>query len=117
LSTTATSVKRSAHNRVESFVIENDGISSYIACQSLVLAAGPWTPLMYQRLFPSSAITLKATLNAGDWILFRDPFPATKKTIAFIALDDIVGEKLELVGRDDGTIWLIGRKDYNASLP
>ena len=72
---------------------------------------------MYQRLFPSSAITLKATLNAGDWIIFRKPFPTTRKTIAFIALDDIVGEKLEFVGRDDGTIWLIGRKDYNASLP
>jgi len=117
LSTTATSVKLSAPNKVELFDIEKDGISSYIACQPLVLAAGLWTPLMYQRLLPSSAITLKATLNAGDWILFRDPFPATKKTIAFIALDDIVGEKLELVGRDDGTIWLIGRKDYNASLP
>jgi hypothetical protein len=30
---------------------------------------------------------------------------------------DIVGEKLEFVGRDDGTSWLIGRKDYNTSLP
>jgi len=98
LSTTATSVNLSAHNKFESFIIENDGISSYIACQSLVLAAGPWTPLMYHKLFPSSAITLKATLNAGDWILFQNPLPATKKTIAFIALDEIVGEKLELVG-------------------
>ncbi len=48
---------------------------------------------------------------------FLKSVPATKKTIAFIALDPIVGEKLEFVGRDDSTIWLIGRKHYNAPLP
>jgi hypothetical protein len=50
----------------------------------------------YQRLFSSSAIILKATLNAGDWILFRNPFPAAKKTVGFIALDEIVGDKSKL---------------------
>jgi len=111
------SVKLSAPNKVELFDIEKYGISSYIACQPLVLAAGLWTPLMYQRLLPSSAITLKATLNAGDWILFRNPLPATKRTIAFITLDDISGRKTRTCRRDGDTIWLIGSKDYNPAIP
>jgi hypothetical protein len=50
-------------------------------------------------------------------ISFSKSVPSNKKKIAFITLDNIVGKKHEFVGRDDGTIWLIGRKDYSASLP
>lgn len=117
LSSTVTSVDLTSHNTIQSVQYETDGNLKRVYCQSLVVAAGPWTPTMFHKLFPKSPISLKSALNAGDWILFRNPFPLTKKSIAFIALDDIVDEKLEFTGRNDGTIWLIGRKDSNATLP
>lgn len=83
-----------------------------------MVAAGLWTPSVYQALFPSSAIRLRSDLNAGDWVILRNPLPVSQKSLASIALDDIVGEKSEFTGRNDGTIWIIGSKDHkNATLP
>ncbi|KAI1127493.1 nucleotide-binding domain-containing protein [Nemania abortiva] len=117
LGATLTSVELTSSNTVKSVTYSKDGTLKKLGCRSLVIAAGPWTPTLYSTLFPSSLIRLESALNAGDWLLFRNPFPVTDQSIAFIALDGIVGEKLEFAGREDGTIWLIGRKDYNTSLP
>ena len=37
--------------------------------------------------------------------------------MAFVGLNDIVGEKLEFAGRNDGTIWVCGAKDLKGTLP
>lgn len=87
-----------------------------VPCEKLVLAGGPWTPAVYEKLFPSSAVHLELVMDAGDWMVFRNPNPSTEKSIAFIGLNNIVHEKLEFAGRDDGTIWVCGRRDTPGAL-
>lgn len=72
---------------------------------------------MFKKLFPSSPILLSSSISAGDWILYKNPCPTIQKSVAFVSFNGIVGEKLEFAGRNDGTIWVCGRKNLTASLP
>ncbi|KAF4953758.1 hypothetical protein FGADI_5751 [Fusarium gaditjirri] len=36
---------------------------------------------------------------------------------AFVSFEPLIGEKLELAGRNDGTIWVCGRRNFDATLP
>lgn len=88
-----------------------------IDCTKLLLACGPWTPTIFKKLFPSSRVQLQLSKNAGDWILFKNPCPTTRQSVAFVSFNGLIGETLEFAGRNDGTIWVCGRKDLAASLP
>ena len=108
----------SSQNQVQAVTcLKKDGTTLQIDCTKLLLACGPWTPVVYRELFPSSSIHLQSSVNAGDWILCKNPCPTTLESVAFVTLDNIVGEKLEFAGRDDGTIWTCGRRNFTASLP
>jgi len=48
-----------------------------IPCTSLLLAAGPWTGRVYQKLFPKSQLKLPISNLAGWSVVFRDPTPST----------------------------------------
>jgi glycine/D-amino acid oxidase-like deaminating enzyme len=88
-----------------------------LPCQKLVLTAGPWTPSQVKILFPGSPLDLKPSTNAGDWIIFQNQNPLETETTAVVFFDDIVHEKLEYAGRNDGSIWVCGRRNYVAVLP
>lgn len=79
--------------------------------------AGPWTPSQVKTLFPGSPLDLKSSTNAGDWIIFQNQNPLETETTAVVFFDDIVHEKLEYTGRNDGSIWVCGRRNYVAVLP
>jgi glycine/D-amino acid oxidase-like deaminating enzyme len=93
------------------------GNSYILPCQKLVLTAGPWTPSQVKTLFPGSTLDLKPSTNAGDWIIFQNKNPVETKTTAVVFFDDIVHEKLEYAGRNDGSIWVCGRRNHVAALP
>lgn len=108
----------SSDNYVQSVgCLKKDLTTVRIACTKLLLACGPWTPTVYKTLFPSSPIHLQFSTSAGDWILCKNPCPTTQKSVAFVSFNGIVGEKLEFAGRNDGTIWVCGRKNFAAVLP
>lgn len=88
-----------------------------IHCTKLLLACGPWTPIVYKTLFPSSPIRLQSSTDAGDWIVCKNPCRTTQKTVAYVSFEAIVGEKMEFAARNDGTIWVCGRRNHTASLP
>ncbi|CZR48942.1 uncharacterized protein FPRO_12382 [Fusarium proliferatum ET1] len=88
-----------------------------IACKQMLLACGPWTPTVFQRLFPAAPIRLRWTTDAGDWIIFRNPRLATLESTAFVSFEPLIGEKFEFAGRNDGTIWACGRRNFEATLP
>ena len=92
-------------------------IAAPIYCFRLLLACGPWTPIVYRTLFPSSQIDLQASTNSGDWIVCKNPCPTTEKTVAYVSFQAIVGDKMEFAARNDGTIWACGRRNYTAALP
>lgn len=96
---------------------DRSGSPVRIGCSKLLVACGSWTPTTYKKLFPSSPIQLHLSVNAGDWIVFRNPCPTTFKSTAFISFVNIFGEKLVFAGRNDGTIWCCGRRNFTASLP
>ncbi|KAI1490509.1 hypothetical protein F5X96DRAFT_543969 [Biscogniauxia mediterranea] len=97
--------------------LAKDGTAICIRCKQLLLACGPWTPTVYRTLFPSSPIHLQWTTDAGDWIRFRNPCPRNEGSTAFVSFADIVGNKLEFAGRNDGTIWACGQRNRGAVLP
>ncbi len=97
--------------------LADDQTEIYIECKQLLLACGPWTPTVYEMLFPSSPIRLQLTTDAEDWILCKNPCPTTRHSVAFVSFATLVGDKMEFAGRDDGTIWACGRRNLTASLP
>ncbi|KAF8865896.1 hypothetical protein BDZ45DRAFT_378171 [Acephala macrosclerotiorum] len=108
----------SSHNKVQAVTCLDDGESpTRIDCSRLLIACGPWTPVTYEKLFPSSPIQLQSSVNAGDWLVCKSPCPTTFESTAFVSLANIVGEKLEFAGRNDGTIWCCGKRNFTASLP
>jgi len=117
-STTVTAVELDEGNRATAVVVaQEDSGEARIPCNTFVLAGGPWTPVVYKTLFPSSSIQIDSATEAGDWIVFRNQNPVVRKSMAFVGLNDIVGEKLEFAGRNDGTIWACGTKDQKGALP
>ncbi|KAL8747045.1 MAG: hypothetical protein Q9190_001010 [Brigantiaea leucoxantha] len=94
-----------------------DGKVGILQTQKVVIAAGPWTPSVFHSLFPDSSVDLEPTIDAGDWMLLKNPHPSSRQSIAAIYLDDIVGEKLEFAGRNDGTIWVTGRRSFTGAVP
>lgn len=115
----AVGVSLSPQNRVQAVtcLTGEDHTPVRMGCRQLLLACGPWTPTVYQALFPSSPIALQWTTNAGDWILFRNPCPTSRGSVAFVSFASIAHGKLEFAGRNDGTIWCCGRRNLTASLP
>lgn len=112
------SVSLSAEHKVQAVTcLQEDRTTIRIDCKQVVLACGPWTPTVYETLFPSSPIQLQSTTDAGDWILCKSPCPTTQASTAFVSFANIIGEKLEFAGRDDGTIWVCGRRNLTAPLP
>ncbi|KAL8835396.1 MAG: hypothetical protein Q9170_003324 [Blastenia crenularia] len=108
----------SPENRIQAVVCLRKNLTTIrIDCTQLLLACGPWTPIVYKMLFPSSPIQLQSSTNAGDWIVCKNPCPTTQKTIAYVSFQGILAEKLEFAGRNDGTIWVCGRRDFTAPLP
>ena len=97
--------------------LTKDSKTISITCDKLLIACGPWTPTVYKTLFPSSPIDLQPTTNAGDWIVCKSPCPMVRTTVAYVSLAALMGEKLEFAARNDGTIWVCGRRNFTASLP
>jgi glycine/D-amino acid oxidase-like deaminating enzyme len=93
------------------------GDISILPCHKLVLTAGPWTPSQVKTLFPASTLDLQPSTNAGDWVILQNINPLDTRSIAVAFFDEIVHEKLEFAGRNDGSIWACGRRNYTAVLP
>jgi glycine/D-amino acid oxidase-like deaminating enzyme len=88
-----------------------------IKCQNLVIAAGAWTPSVVKKLFPNASIDLKPKSDASDWILLRNPYPMRLTSIAGIFFNRVMDGNLQIVGRNDSTIWVCDSTDKSAVLP
>ncbi|KAI0199311.1 hypothetical protein F4808DRAFT_214239 [Astrocystis sublimbata] len=118
LDTKIVAVGLSANNCVQTVTCANARQElTATTCTQLLLASGAWTPTVFHDLFPSSPIKLQWTTDAGDWACWQNPCPTTQATTAFVTFANIVGDKMEFAGRDDGTIWACGRRNYSAELP
>ncbi|KAJ8133247.1 hypothetical protein O1611_g372 [Lasiodiplodia mahajangana] len=108
----------STDNRVQTVTCVNSKQeTTTIHCTQLLLACGAWTPTVFGSLFPSSKIKLQSDKDAGDWACWNGPCPTTQTTTAFVSFANVVGDKMEFVGRNDGTIWACGRRNHTANVP
>lgn len=111
-------VRLSADNRAQAVTCVQDNKATItIDYTELLLACGAWTPDVFGMLFPSSLIKLQGTTDAGDWVSWKNPCPITQSSTAFVSFANLVGDKLEFAGRNDGTIWACGRRNLTADLP
>ncbi|KAI1115079.1 hypothetical protein F5Y14DRAFT_440819 [Nemania sp. NC0429] len=111
-------VRLSANNCVQAVTcVKDDETAITIHCTELLLACGAWTPDVFGKLFPSSSLKLQWTTDAGDWASWKNPCPTTESSTAYVSFANLVGDKLEFAGRNDGTIWACGRRNLTADLP
>lgn len=111
-------IELSTLNKLQTITLRINGQQeTTIACRQLLLACGPWTPAVYENLFPSAPVRLQWTINAGDWIIFKNPCLTIRESTAFVSFEPLIGEKFEFAGRNDGTIWACGRRNFEATLP
>lgn len=88
-----------------------------LPCQKLVITAGPWTPSLVKSIFPASTLDLHPSTNVGDWVVLENKNSIDARTRSVVFMNEIVDEKLEFAGRDDGSIWVCGRRSHTAELP
>lgn len=111
-------VSLSPEDRVQSVTCtKKDQTTVDMACDQILLACGPWTPGVFERLFPSSPLRLQWTTDAGDWIICKSSCPTTQTSTAYVSFANLAGHKMEFSGRSDGTIWACGRRNFTADLP
>ena len=114
----AVSAKLSDGNRLQALsLMGKTGEQSTLKCDNLVLAAGPWTPVVFKTLFPQAPVKIGAVIDAGDWIVFENTERRSAKSIAAVYFDEIVGEKLEFAGRNDQKVWATGERSRIGTLP
>ncbi|TKA79968.1 hypothetical protein B0A49_01387 [Cryomyces minteri] len=75
-----------------------------IPCDNLVIAAGTWSELLFNRLFPDSSIALPSSkIRAADWMLVASPEPTSQGNLSVGGVKSV---GLEFASRTDGKIWV-----------
>ena len=71
----ATGVVRGEDGTLNGVVVQNDGTNmpATIGCESIILAAGAWTPSAFAQLFPESKLKIPISPLAGHSINVRSP--------------------------------------------
>lgn len=118
MNTQAVSATLSGSNDLLSLdVLDEYKKSTALKADKLIIAAGPWTPATFKKLFPQSSVKFDPVISAGEWFIFENPEPLSKRSVGAVYLDEIVGQKLEFAGRNDHTIWATGEKSYFGEVP
>ncbi|KAI1945753.1 hypothetical protein LOZ12_003422 [Ophidiomyces ophidiicola] len=97
-----------------------------IACTKLILAAGPWTPRVFQTIFPRSKSNIEVAALSGYSLVFRSPrytFEDEKGTYSgkshavFTTHPKSCGFSPEIFSRHGGEIYIAGLNSYDIPLP
>lgn len=93
-------------------VNDDDQNFATIDCNNLVIAADPWSPALFQEIFPQST-SVEPVIPAGDWFFFGNPQVDT--SIAAVYLDEnVLSQKPEFAGQNNITIWLLAPNAVSA---
>lgn len=100
-------------------------VAREIWCDSLVIAAGCWTPRVYRTLFPNAGRIPKVTSLAGHSLILKsERWPKSSTTVTptvppchAIFTSDPSGFSPEMFSRAGGDIWLGGLNSSTLPLP
>ena len=93
-----------------------------IECHSLVIAAGPWSETVLSGLFPSSRIRIPSSKqpSSGNYLVVKVPkWNRTQDTDVChqIHLEGLLGHKVDISSRPDGTLYIGGSLSAQEELP
>lgn len=91
-------------------------------CHSLVIAAGPWSEIVLSRLFPTSRIRIPSSKrpSSGNYIVMKIPrWDRSQDTDVChqIYLEGLLGRKVDISSRPDGTLYIGGALSAQEKLP
>lgn len=91
-------------------------------CHSLVIAAGPWSEIVLSRLFPISRIRIPSSKrpSSGNYIVMKIPrWDSSQDTDVChqIHLEGLLGRKVDISSRPDGTLYIGGALSAPEKLP
>jgi glycine/D-amino acid oxidase-like deaminating enzyme len=89
------------------------GSTTVLPCDTLLLAAGVWTPRVFKALFPNATVSLPITHLSGHSVVLRSPRwtapePATTGCHAIFTTDHDARFSPEIFSRAGGDIYLAG---------
>ena len=97
-----------------------DGTETDIPCTRLAITAGPWTPMVFETLFPSATIKIPISALAGHSLLIKSPRWSkeheTKGCHAVFAADDL-GFSPEIFSRLGEEVYITGLNSTSIPLP
>ncbi|MCJ1382410.1 hypothetical protein MMC17_005523 [Xylographa soralifera] len=104
-------VDLSDHGTLHRVYVRQSNVTYKIDCQNLILAAGAWTPLLFHAMFPESSCSLYPKTNSANWTILENLVEAGSDSLGQVVLKDESGDRLEIVGQDDGKIFMYGLND------
>ncbi|KAL4919665.1 FAD dependent oxidoreductase [Aspergillus aurantiobrunneus] len=125
---TATSLRRDGTGTITAVDIRNlnTGAESTLPCTNLVVAAGSWTPRVFQSLFPASRTTLPMYPLAGYSLVVRSPrYTATHENeiekgrshAVFTTHPPSCGFSPEMFSRQGAEIYIAGLNSREIPVP
>lgn len=105
-------------------VSDGGNVPSQIACNSLVIASGAWTPAVFKKLFPKSTISIPISPLAGYSLLIKSPRHTLleeekygRNHAIFSAPTKSYSWAPEIFSRKGGEIYIAGLNDPEIPLP
>lgn len=109
-------VDLSSDGVIEYAHIRRSGTTIKLRCQDLILATGPWTPMLFKTLFPKSNRQFEPSTSSSNWTVVDDPTASGSDSMAQVFFNDGAGNNVEFVSRGDGKIWLSGLNDMSTPI-
>ncbi|KAI0770858.1 nucleotide-binding domain-containing protein [Irpex lacteus] len=106
------SSKASAADYLTSGTNSSKPVTLDIPCDSIVIAAGCWTPRVYRALFPNAGRIPRVTALAGHSVQLKSKHWSPLQGCHAVFTSDRAGYSPEVFSRLGGDVWLGG---YNSS--
>jgi len=115
------SVSKDGDGKLSGVRIAIDGKEEVdIACSRLVITAGPWTPVVFENLFPQSSTKIPISALAGHSLLVKSPRWTTDmepEGCHAVFATDTLGYSPELFSRLGEEVYIAGLNSMTIHLP
>ncbi|KAL6713618.1 hypothetical protein ACLMJK_009083 [Lecanora helva] len=93
-----------------------------VNCHSLVIAAGPWSERVIGELFPLAQLGLTSDFcsSSGNFLILNTPGIVNQESTECchqFHLEGLIGRKVDISSRSDGTLYVGGSVADNEELP
>ena len=110
------------HGSLKSITVTRMKTKWTLECHSLVIAAGPWSESVLGGLFPDSQVRIPSSKqpSSGNYLVVKIPRwggSQDTKVCHQIYLEGVLGHKVDISSRPDGTLYIGGSLSAKEELP